>query len=82
VNLPRSSAYARLSAPETVEWGLTEQLLAAAVDALAISNWIASGANRRDRPRPIPRPGVEPETTTYGKGAIPLDEMAAWLGDT
>ena len=80
--LPRASALGRALDPETAPWGLQELLLAEIADALNVSNWQRSGATKRDYPKPIPRPGVESPTTTYGKGAIPYDEMAEWLGWT
>lgn len=62
-------------------WGIREQLLAGIFDKLAIANWQRGAGKERDRPKPLPRPGVTDETTKqYGKGALPLDEMAAWLG--
>lgn len=60
-------------------WGLTEQLLAAAVDALHAANWQRGAGKNRDRPKPIRRPGIEPDKK-YGSQAIPIDEMADWLG--
>lgn len=80
---PRSSALSRALVGEDHAWGLTEQLLAEATDALRIANW-QRGARKGDKPpKPIPRPGV-----TDGSGkrvssradALPLDEMQAWLG--
>lgn len=66
--------------PDAVPWTLDRLLLAEAVDALNVANWQRGSAKRSDFPKPIPRPGVEPESQTFGKGAIPYDEMAAWLG--
>lgn len=65
--------------PEEHEWALDALLLAEVADALRVANWQRGGGKRSDYPKPIPRPGVEPESTTYGKGAIPIDEMEAWL---
>lgn len=78
-NLPRSSAFFRVQNPDAAEWDLPALLLAEAVDALKVANWQRGGGKRADYPKPIPRPGVEPESTTYGKGALPIDEMEAWL---
>jgi hypothetical protein len=64
---------------EDVEWDLRNQLIAAAVDALRTGNWQRGQGKERDRPKPIPRPGVE-QDKTYGKEAIPIDEMVHWLG--
>lgn len=82
---PPESALHRARNPEEAaeaEWTLTNQLLAAAVDALRVGNWQRGGGAKRDYPKPIARPGIEPTSTTYGKGAIPYDEMADWLGWT
>lgn len=78
---PESATMRALSPPQS--WGIPEYLLAAAVDALHAANW-QRGGGKGKRPKPIPRPGLEPEADTQtlgGKGsALPLDEMAAWLG--
>ncbi|WP_191480127.1 hypothetical protein [Nocardioides ochotonae] len=59
---------------------MTELLLAEVADAARVANWQRSGGKRRDYPKPIPRPGVDDPDTTYGRGALPIDDMAAWLG--
>lgn len=79
---PRDSALFRAMNPEDHEWSLPTLLLAEAVDDLRIGNWQRGSGKRADYPKPIPRPGVEPDSTTYGKGALPMDEMADWLGWT
>ena len=78
-HLPRSSALVRVIEGDDHPWGLAEQLLAAAVDALSAANWQRGEGKRKDKPKPIPRPGVGGDKT-YGKEALPLDEMADWLG--
>jgi hypothetical protein len=47
-----------------------------------VANWQRGSGKRTDYPKPIPRPGVEPDSKTYGRGAIPIDDMADWLGWT
>lgn len=79
VNLPQSSALYRTRNPEDAAWDLHAFLLAEIADALKVGNWQRGSGKRHEYPKPIPRPGVEPETTTYGKGAIPIDEMEKWL---
>lgn len=64
---------------ERSEWGLSEFLLAHMIDLLAEANWQRTG-RPGGHPKPFPRPGLEPEGTTYGSDPIPLDEMAEWLG--
>lgn len=61
-------------------WGLTELLLAEAVDALRIANWQRGSGKRSEYPKPLPRPGVEPESLTYGSKPVPIDELDEWLG--
>lgn len=78
-HLPRGSALVRVIEGDDHPWGLPEQLLAAAVDALHAANWQRGEGKERDKPKPIPRPGVEADKK-YGKEAIPMDEMADWLG--
>lgn len=78
-NAPRDSALYRALNPDH-EWTLTDLLLAEVADAVRVANWQRGSAKRHEYPKPIPRPGVEPQSATYGKGAIPIDEMAEWLG--
>lgn len=79
---PRSSAFFRSQNPEAHEWGLPELLLAEVADAVRVSNWQRGEGKRADYPKPIPRPGVKPTAQTYGKEAIPISDMAEWLGWT
>jgi hypothetical protein len=83
-HLPRDAALVRALRGEEAEWGLTEHLLAAAVDQLAAGNWLyaaahtAENADPPERPRPIPRPGVD-----AGEPDVPSatpDQIAAFFG--
>lgn len=65
--------------PDAAGWGLSEQLLAAAIDALRAANWQRSGG-KGPYPKPVPRPGVTPVQENYGVGPLPMDEMARFLG--
>jgi hypothetical protein len=82
-HLPRDSALVRALHGEVAEWGLTEHLLAGAVDELAVGNWLFVAANSDEnadvpeRPRPVPRPGVEVEETVVSADA---DQIAAFFG--
>jgi hypothetical protein len=64
-HLPADSALAHALHGEESEWTVTDHLLAAAVDHLAISNWMFSAVYRDEDaempevPTPVPRPGVE-----------------------
>ena len=70
------SALARATGGESV-WGLPEQLLAGIIDHLAVIAWqrTEDGTKGRNRPKPIPRPGITDgaedgtgqETTHYGE---------------
>lgn len=65
-------------------WGLPEQLLAGAVDALHFLQWskTTDGAKGRNRPKPIPRPGVTPDETEerqIGSQPVTLDELDDFL---
>lgn len=79
---PRTSALFRATNPDAADWGLAEQLTAAVFDAVQVGNWQRASGKRHERPRPIPRPGVEPEGKTFGSTPIPMHEMAERLGWT
>jgi hypothetical protein len=59
-------------------WGLAEQLLASAVDALQTGNWQRASSGRKTkpkRPKPIPRPGVAgPRKVDGDTTALPLSQ--------
>jgi hypothetical protein len=81
-HLPREAALVRALHGDAADWGLSEHLLAATVDEIAVGNWLFVSANTPEnadppeRPRPIPRPGDE-ETET--PAATP-EEIAAFFG--
>lgn len=81
-HLPRQAALVRQMHGEQVEWGLTEHLLAATVDQLAISNWLFASAHTPEnadppaRPEPLPRPGLDAEAPS--PAATP-DQIAAFF---
>ncbi|MFF0556147.1 hypothetical protein ACH4ZU_03220 [Streptomyces sp. NPDC020472] len=62
-HLPADSAAQRQIHGEAAEWSLTDHLLAAAVDHLAVANWMFQCVNTGeddetpDPPKPVPRPG-------------------------
>jgi len=62
--------------------GLSEHLLAVVADAVIAGNWMQSkdGQKNRNRPKPIPRPGVKPESKKFGGQAEDIDTIRAWLG--
>ena len=77
---PRGSALDRVSNPDEWQWGLAEHLMAATFDALRVANWQRGQAKQSDFPKPTARPGVEPEGKTFGRDALPMDEMTKFLG--
>lgn len=77
----RDSALLRAMDPDTANWGLSEQLLAAIADAEHTALWQRGSGKKADRPKPIPRPGVESGEKKVHKGdVLPAGEMAEWLG--
>lgn len=78
-HLPPDSAVAREMNPEYA-WGVTEHLLATAVDTLRLLVWMQSkdGAKNRNRPKPLPRPGVKQGKQRVEKKdllVLPVDEV-------
>lgn len=64
---------------------MTEHLLAAVVDQLAVANWMFATVNRDEdaetlpHPDPLPRPGIEPPPQPESDAATPV-EIAAFFG--
>jgi hypothetical protein len=78
-HLPANSTTARALGVDS--WDLTDQLLAATVDLLALANWQRGGDKRAKRPTPIQRPGVKnPGEKRLGTASMPIDEMRRLLG--
>ncbi|MGV9312286.1 hypothetical protein ACWDR0_08810 [Streptomyces sp. NPDC003691] len=64
-HLPRDSAVSREVNGESADWSMTDYLLAAAVDHLAIANWMYTCVNSDeppDQPEPVPRPQLPPDS--------------------
>lgn len=59
---PGSAYYTYMVGDDASPWGLSEQLLADIADKLAIQIWFKTkdGQKGRNRPKPIKRPGVDP----------------------
>ncbi|WP_435975478.1 hypothetical protein [Streptomyces sp. Qhu_M48] len=63
-HLPQDSALQRELHGEAAGWSVTDHLLAATVDHLAVSNWMFMCVNsgedgdQPDPPKPVPRPGL------------------------
>lgn len=81
---PQDSSIAQSVDPEASRWGLSDQLLALVGDYLAWIAWskTADGEKNRNRPKPIPRPGVEPDEDIqkFGSDPVPIDELEEFLG--
>lgn len=62
-HLPADSSFARAVHGEQADWTVTDHLLAAVVDHLAVANWMFATVNRDEDtdpapyPEPLPRPG-------------------------
>lgn len=75
--LPPSSPWVLRETNGESAWQIQEQLLALAVDVLALANWQRGGGKGR-RPKPIERPGVKStsdETTFGGVTTYSVEEM-------
>lgn len=66
------------------EWGVVEQLAALQADYLALLLWSKTedGEKNRNRPKPIERPGIEPDRDVqkFGSDPVPIDELEDFLG--
>ena len=79
---PAGSALHRALHPDAAPWGLPEHLLAVIADAVTAGNWMQSkdGQKNRNRPKPIPRPGVVPDKKQFGGKAEDMATIREWLG--
>lgn len=83
---PRESNSYALSFGPPARWGDLEYMTALAVDYLAWLLWMNSedGHKGRNKPTPLPRPGVEPverkEATRLGNAHMSLNQAREWLG--
>ncbi|MFE1345914.1 hypothetical protein [Streptomyces sp. NPDC058757] len=76
-HLPRDSALQRDLHGEAADWSVTDHLLAAAVDHLAVANWMFSCVNSGEDdetpefPQPVPRPKPGEDEESEGDGGGP-----------
>ncbi|MST50569.1 hypothetical protein [Mobiluncus porci] len=75
---PEQSALRRAMLGEDAVWTFEAQLLAALIDEIRVGNWQRQGKRNAPKPKPIPRPGVRQESTTYGKDPIPISRFDDW----
>ncbi|MEV6205422.1 hypothetical protein AB0M64_36480 [Streptomyces sp. NPDC051771] len=82
-HLPRDSALQRDLHGEVADWSVTDHLLAAAVDHLAVANWMFSCVNSSEDgdapefPEPVPRPKSTKDAEEDGEGSGPDGAAAA-----
>lgn len=69
----RQSALVRAALGPDYHWGLPEQLLAIIADALHGANWQRAQGAPSERPKPIPRPGIE-QPKQIGRTAVSIEE--------
>ncbi|QGZ50435.1 hypothetical protein GPZ77_20540 [Streptomyces sp. QHH-9511] len=73
-HLPQDSAVQRELHGEAAEWSITDHLLAATVDHLAVANWMFQCVNSGEDddppepPKPVPRPGSNADADGGGEG--------------
>ena len=84
-HLPVTSALHREVSPEWAAWAggdVSAHLLAVIADGVTAGNWMQSrdGQKNRNRPKPIPRPGLEPNDKKYGGKAESIESIREWLG--
>ena len=84
-HLPADAALVRHIRGDDSAWDLQSHLLALIADTARLHLWLVSrdGQKNRNRPKPIPRPGVDDgvERTRIGGTTIkPAAEVAAILG--
>lgn len=73
---PDTSAVGRLSRGDKAGWRHAEELLAVIVETLRDANWQRQGNKTAQRPKPVPRPGVEPEGTKhFGTEPVTIKEF-------
>lgn len=85
-HLPPEAAVWRALDPDW-RWDIHAQLTAQVIDEVRALTWLLERLktkSKRKAPEPFPRPGVTPpeDVSVYGgrSSALPMDEMAAWLG--
>ena len=82
-HLPAGSALIRAREPERSRWGVAEYLLAIIADALRWLVWAKTpdAKRKRNRPKPIPRPGDAGKVQGRFAGAVgrSVDEVKRML---
>jgi hypothetical protein len=81
-----SATYRAVHGDEETEWTLANHLLAMVVENTSLNLWMktkdATRSNPRDRPKPIPRPGVVDDSKkVIGGDVLEFHAMIEFLGD-
>lgn len=65
---------------EQAHWGPVEHLLATIADILNLILWLTGNPKKTKQPKPLPRPGSEPEKTaqTFGSPSTAVPESEFW----
>ena len=79
----RESALGQVVGGDEMAWSTSDHLLASLVDLTRWLVWAKSDDARRKRnkPEPLPRPGVVNEKVVYGTASMTIEEADAWLAD-
>ena len=72
-----SELYKSTNPDDDTSWSVTDYLLAMVADNTSFRLYQAAGGKGK-KPKPVPRPG---DVKRYGGDALPVTEMAEWLGD-
>lgn len=79
----QDSALFRKMYPEQYQWDNQNMLLAGILDAMNIQIWMQTkdGKYGRNKPEPIPRPGIKPARRRTKGVAVPIDQFKKRLAD-
>lgn len=61
-----------------VVWSIEGQLLAAVIDLTQSANWQRAGKKSAPKPKPLPRPWLQPKTQSIGRDPIPISQFNDW----
>jgi hypothetical protein len=81
-HLPPESETGRAYNGEAAEWSRTDHLLASVFDAMRVLIWQNENMGRKSptqRPRPLPRPGLDETPASRMGTPVPLEELKVML---
>lgn len=64
---------------DDANWTLDRHLLAAIYDAVSVANWQRGSGKKKDRPKPLPRPGSDKGTRIGDSSRLTPAEARALL---